>query len=254
MRKQEAAWIGQKLSALGGHRVVLNLGSGSKRFREVSKPYIDRDIFHPLVRSGARVVHADLRSGEGIDVSGDLFDPSVQGRLRGLGPDTLLACNIMEHLPKDCRERFPAVLDAMLPPGGVLVITVPYSYPYHADPIDTLYRPSPEELCALFPDYQVLEACTIRSESYGDEFVAGGPSRMVRKVLRMFFPFVRPKRWLSHAHRMLWLFRPYRLTGVVLRKPLMLLAAFLLIDGLPILDGEPDVEEIAAIYEVTRAS
>jgi hypothetical protein len=35
----------------------------------------------------------------------------------------------------------------------------------------------------------------------------------------MFFPFMRPKRWLSHAHRFLWLFRPYRLTGVVLRKP-----------------------------------
>jgi len=96
---------------------------------------------------------------------------------------------------------------------------VPYSYPYHADPIDTLYRPSPKELCALFPGYEVLEARTIESESYGDEFVAGGPFRMMRKVLRMFFPFVRPKRWFSHAHRMLWLFRPYKLSGVVLRKP-----------------------------------
>ena len=219
MRTQEAAWIGQKLRALHEPRVVLNLGSGTKRFREVSKPYIDRDIFDPLVRAGARIVHADLKSGDGIDVSGDLFDPAVQARLRELRPDALLACNIMEHLPTDLRERFPAVIDSILAPGGVLVITVPYSYPYHADPIDTLYRPSPGELCALFPGYEVLEARTIASESYGDEFVAGGPARMVRKVLRMFFPFVRPKRWLSHAHRMLWLFRPYRLTGVVLRKP-----------------------------------
>lgn len=219
MRTQEAAWIGQKLRALNTQRVVLNLGSGTKRFREVSKPYIDREIFDPLVRAGARVVHADLKSGEGIDVSGDLFDPAVQARLRELRADALLACNIMEHLPSDVRARFPAVIDSLLQPGGVLVITVPYSYPYHADPIDTLYRPSPQELCALFPGYQVLEARTIASESYGDEFVAGGALRMVRKVLRMFFPFVRPKRWLSHAHRMLWLFRPYQLTGVVLRKP-----------------------------------
>ena len=107
----------------------------------------------------------------------------------------------------------------LVPAGGILVITVPYSYPYHPDPIDTLYRPSAEELCALFPGYEVLYAQLIRSESYGQEFVAGGPGRMVRKVLRMFFPFVRPKRWLSHAHRMLWLFRPYQLTGVILRKP-----------------------------------
>jgi hypothetical protein len=231
MRRQEAAWIGEKVRALNGRRVVLNLGSGSKRFREVSKPYIDHEIFDPLVRCGARVVHADLKSGEGIDISGDLFDPAIQARLRALGADAVLACNIMEHLPKECRSRFPAVLDSLLPPGGVLVITVPYSYPYHADPIDTLYRPSPEELCACFPGYEVLEASTIDSESYGDEFVAGGPLRMVRKVLRMCFPFVRPKRWLSHAHRMLWLFRRYSLTGVVLRKPLILLAALLLADA-----------------------
>ena len=217
MRKQEAEWVGEKLRGTAC-RVVLNLGSGSKRFREVSKPYIDREIFDPMVRAGARVVHADLKSGEGIEVSGDLFDPAIQARLRGMQPDAIVACNIMEHLPADLRERFPAVLDSLLAPGGVLVVTVPYSYPYHADPIDTLYRPSPEELCALFPAYRVVEARTIDSESYGDEFVAGGPSRMVRKVLRMFFPFVRPKRWLSHAHRFLWLFRPYRLTGVVLRK------------------------------------
>jgi hypothetical protein len=219
MRKQEAAWIGEQLRALEGSRVVLNLGSGSKRFREVSKPYIDREIFEPLARRGARVVHADLKSGEGIDVSGDLFDPAVQARLRELHPDALLACNIMEHLTKGSRERFPAVIDSLLPAGALLVITVPYSYPYHADPIDTLYRPSPAELCARFPGYQVIAARTIESESYGDEFVAGGPLRMARKLLRMLFPFVRPRRWLSHAHRMLWLFRPYVLSGVVLRKP-----------------------------------
>ena len=219
MRRQEAAWIGEQLRALEGEGVVLNLGSGSKRFRELSKPYIDREIFDPLVRRGARVVHADLKSGEGIDISGDLFDPAVQARLRELHADAVLACNIMEHLPSDCLERFPAVLDSVLPAGALLVITVPYSYPYHADPIDTLYRPSPQELCARFPGYDVIEARTVESESYGDEFVAGGPLRMARKLLRMLFPFVRPKRWLSHAHRMLWLFRPYVLSAVVLRKP-----------------------------------
>jgi hypothetical protein len=114
---------------------------------------------------------------------------------------------------------------------------VPYSYPYHADPIDTLYRPNPEELCACFPSYEVLEARTIESESYGDEFIAGGPARMARKLLRMFFPFVRPRRWLSHAHRMLWLFRRYSLSAVVLRKPLELLAAWLLADAVLFFDA-----------------
>jgi hypothetical protein len=217
MRTQEAAWIGERLRSLG-NVLVLNLGSGTRHFRVVSKPYIDRDIFDPLVKRGARVVHADLKEGEGIDVSGDLFDPPVQRKLRDLGAGAILACNIMEHLPAELRGRFPAVLDALLAPGGVLVITVPYSYPYHADPIDTLYRPSPQELAACFPGYEVVEARTLDSESYGDEFVSGGPWRMARKLVRLLIPLP-PKRWFSHAHRMLWMFRPYRLSAVVLRKP-----------------------------------
>jgi hypothetical protein len=218
MRTQEAAWIGERLRALGNIHVIVNLGSGTRHFRVVSKPYIERDIFDPLARRGARVVHADLKAGDGIDVSGDLFATAVQTRLRQAGADAILACNIMEHLPTELRERFPAVLDSLLAPGGVLVITVPYSYPYHADPIDTLYRPSPQALAACFPGYEVMEARIIESESYGDEFLAGGPWRMARKLVRLLVPLP-PRRWLSHAHRMLWLFRPYRLSAVVLRKP-----------------------------------
>lgn len=159
MRTEEAAWIGDRLRALdlehrtaarGGSFVVLNLGSGSRRFREVSKPYIDAGIFDPLRRRGATVVHSDLKREDGIDVSGDLFDPGIQARLRALQPDVVLACNI-------------------------------------------------------------LDAAVVKSSSYGAEFVRGGPLRMVRKLVRLLFPFVRPKRWLSHAHRMLWLFRPYLL-------------------------------------------
>jgi hypothetical protein len=41
---------------------------------------------------------------------------------------------------------------------------------------------------------------------------------MARKLLRLLVR-VPPKRWLSHAHRMLWMFRPYRPSAVVVRKP-----------------------------------
>lgn len=207
------------MRALSGIRTVLNLGSGSQRFREISKPYIHAEIFRPLISAGASVVHSDQRSGPGVDVSGDIFDPRVQAELRALRPDLVLACNIMEHLEGRLREGFPGVLDSILPSRGVLVITVPYSYPYHADPIDTLYRPNPAQIAALLPAYEVVQSTVIRSGSYGDEFVAGGPLRMTRKVLRMLFPFVRPKRWFSHAHRMMWLFRPYLISAVMLRKP-----------------------------------
>src|SRR3954471_14149411 len=106
MRKQEAAWIGERLRELASARVVLNLGSGSRHFRIVSKPYIDRQIFDPLVRRGARIVHADLKGGEGIDIRGDVSEPAVQSRRRELRPDAILAYNIMEPLPQEVRSRF----------------------------------------------------------------------------------------------------------------------------------------------------
>ena len=44
----------------------------------------------------------------------------------------------------------------LLPQGGLFFVTVPYSYHYHADPIDTMYRPSPEELASLFAGQTIL--------------------------------------------------------------------------------------------------
>lgn len=50
-----------------------------------------------------------------------------------------------------------------------LIITVPYDYPYHADPIDTMYRPSPNELNQLLP-LTWLEDEIVSAGSYKEEF------------------------------------------------------------------------------------
>jgi hypothetical protein len=65
----------------------------------------------------------------------------------------------------------------------------------------------------------VLEQAAVDCGSYGEEFAQGTPGRRARKLLRLLFPFVRPKRWLTHAHRFLWLNRPYRISCVLMQKP-----------------------------------
>src|SRR5205085_4736707 len=49
------------------------------------------------------------------------------------------------------RQIVCAAIWSLLPPGGFLILTVPYRFPYHEDPIDTMFRPSVEELAQLFP-------------------------------------------------------------------------------------------------------
>lgn len=229
MRIEEAAWLGEQLASCLGRDApsaapqppltVLNIGSSTGHFRRVAQPHIDSLLLRPLREAGCRLVHADLKADAGVDIAGDLFEDSTQQRMRAAQPAAILFCNILEHLQADARARVPAVLDAILPAGGLLAISAPCSYPYHADPIDTMYRPTPQEILALFPGYEAVRSAIVQSQTYGEEFRRGSPLRRLRKLLRVLFPFVRPRRWASHAHRFLWLRRPYRLTCVVLRKP-----------------------------------
>ena len=229
MRIEEARWIQSVLSrhllagAPGGvvpglSGVALNLGSGTRKAREVNKPWIHQMTLRPLADAGLRVVNSDLVDGDGIDIAGDLFNTDIQDRLRALTPAVVMFCNVIEHLPARLLDRVPAALDAIVAPGALLLVAAPRSYPYHPDPIDNLHRPSPEQIAAMFPGYRVVESAVVDSEGYLPEFQRAGVLKRVRKFLRLLFPFVRPRRWFSHAHRMLWLWRPYQHSLVLLRK------------------------------------
>ncbi|OBQ33891.1 MAG: hypothetical protein AN485_17485, partial [Anabaena sp. MDT14b] len=50
------------------------------------------------------------------------------------------------------------------PKSGYIFVTVPYKYPYHRDPIDTMFRPDIQELSSLFPDFKIVNG----------EILAGG--------------------------------------------------------------------------------
>lgn len=220
MRPEEAAWIGAILARLGPERVspLLELGSSTLEFRTVEKPHIDALIHRPLRESGVRIVHADLKDGPGIDISGDIYDPAVREAVKAVGARSILCCNILEHLTD--REAFLRTCDEVLTPGGVLVVTVPRSYPLHLDPIDTYYRPTPEGIIALLPDYTVIEARTIRSGShFSDLCDRGGP---LREILATIWRSLTLRggldRTRARLHRLTWLFRPYLISAVVLRK------------------------------------
>ena len=181
MRLEEARWIATEIALhipradLTRDRttepLVLNLGSGTRRAREVSKPHIDRLTLAPLREAGYRIVHSDLLEDEGVDLSGDLFDGAFQQQLADLKPRIVMFCNVLEHLPVGLRQDVPKIIDRLVPAGGYLVMTAPRSYPYHADPIDTLYRPSPEELAQLFPSMKLAGRAVVGCGSYREEFL-----------------------------------------------------------------------------------
>ena len=143
MFEAEARWLRGALDAFPSERLspLLNLGSSSTDIREVVQPWIEEQLFRPLRTRGVEVVHVDRRELPGVDVQADLTNHDDVVRLGALQPGALLCCNLLEHVTEPDRLAYHC-LDLLMR-GGLVFVTVPFSYPYHRDPIDTRYRPSP---------------------------------------------------------------------------------------------------------------
>jgi hypothetical protein len=223
MRASEAAYIGASLRTIPIEQLspILNLGSQSAEWRR-TRPHVDREIFDPLVARSGRVVHADLKDDDGVDIVGDIYDPEFQSRCRRLGLKTVFCCNILEHV-LDPRE-FANIVSGLVPPGGFLVVSVPYSYPFHADPVDTLFRPSPAEIVALFgPSFSTVVAHVLTDMTWLEDLASTIPRHRMplyfaKDLAKALSEIPSKEKRFRRLHRYLWLGRPYKISIVILRR------------------------------------
>jgi SAM-dependent methyltransferase len=204
---------------------LLNVGSHTAEFRTRTQPWIERYLFGPWRAAGHAVTHLDLQAAPGVDLVGDLSEPAFAERVRALQFRTVLSNNLLEHVPDPaavCR-----LLRAAVAPGGYVVLTVPHRFPYHADPIDTLYRPSPTELAAEFPDATIVAQAKLwcgNLTTYTLARLWSDPRALVDTLRRRArgeapTPIASkaapggPWRWLP------WLVRPFVQTCLILRVP-----------------------------------
>lgn len=85
-----------------------------------------------------------LNPPPGVDVAADIFDDDAIKTLLSNKPRSIICTHMFEHI--EDRNELAKRLMGLLPEGGMFFVTVPYSYHHHADPIDTMYQPSPDEL------------------------------------------------------------------------------------------------------------
>lgn len=223
MRASEARFIGELLNGLAREQIspLLNLGSSTLHVRQIAYPHIDREIFSPLARRGVEVLHSDLKEDDGVDIVGNIYDPEVQEKIRDIGAKAIICCNIMEHVTDPL--EFARITTSLIPTGGVLIVTVPYSYPFHPDPIDTYFRPSPQEVARLFEGLELLHAHVVKDTTYFHDLVSEKTAaQLLRQFashgLKFFLPFIGFAAWKARYHRYLWLFRPYKVSCVLLKK------------------------------------
>ena len=220
MFEAEAIRLREILLEQGGISPLLNLGSSTRAFREEAKQHIERELFAPLRAAGVKIVHSDLKQADGVDLAGDIMDPSVRAALKARGFRSLLIANMLEHV-RD-RAAVIAACEEIVGPGGLILATVPSSFPYHADPIDTGYRPRPDELAAAFGGSEALLAEEVRGRTYKEEIADRGSSvwREVSRTLGFgLIVFARPKSFRARLSRWRWYHRPYAVSLALVRAP-----------------------------------
>jgi len=215
----EAAWLERLLRERTPADIspLLNIGSSTRAFREEEQPWTERLLFAPLRARGIRVIHLDAREGDGIDIKADILSDADLPRIKPVHPKAILCCNIFEYvldlalLAKRCVQ--------IVGPGGLIFVTVPFSYPHHRDPIDTMFRPTPGALGHLFKDASMLKGEIVDvGESYRGQ-VGKRPWILFRHILRFPFPFIGFDGWKRSMAKLHWLFNNYRITGAVFEVP-----------------------------------
>lgn len=222
MVPEEATWLRRTIEAFPAAELspLVNVGSSTRWFRQVKQPYIEREIFAPLTDRGVTVLHCDAKPDEGVDIVGDALDDDCIRRIAAARPKAVLCSNMFEHVEDPA--RLAAALSAVVPPNGLLLVTVPLSFPYHPDPIDRMFRPTPQEVAALFPGWGVVASAVVSSPGFHAELrrdLRRRPYIIAKHVVRAFMPFYKPKYWVAACHMWLWAFRDFAITCIALRRP-----------------------------------
>jgi predicted SAM-dependent methyltransferase len=165
MLYEESLWfknIIQKHAQLGS--LVLNIGSSTKEFIEVTQPYIKVNLFDEFASKNCIVKNVDIKQAEGVDLVGDVTDPEFVYQLKQLNASFIICSNLLEHLTE--RTAFCEALVKIMNADTKLIISVPYQFPYHEDPIDTMYRPTLNELQKAFPTLKLVEGQIVDCGTY----------------------------------------------------------------------------------------
>jgi hypothetical protein len=215
----ESQWLGQRLAAIPAGELfpLLNVGSSTGEFRTRIQPWIDANIFAPMRQRGdGTVYHLDIKAAEGVDIVGDLFDPDFLDRIARMQVKSILVSNLFEHVTN--RQDIADVLLKIVPAGGYIIVSGPKDYPYHADPIDTMFRPTIEQMHAHFPGTEVIDSAVIDSGNWRQWHIGERGRSLPRTLVRLMVPFYKPKKWWELARQSPYIFKHITAFAMVLRK------------------------------------
>lgn len=218
MRKQEAKWFNKNLFSLAESDdlfPMLNIGSSTENFRTIQQPHIDNLLFKPLRDRNLTVKHLDIKDDPGVDIVGNLNDPQFIEKLSNMRFRSILCSNLLEHVEN--RNEICESMTQLIPEDGYIFVSVPFKYPYHADPIDTMFRPNIKSLASMFPNTVTVNGEIIDGGTYLRDISANART-FITTLAILILPFYRFDIWRDIVKRLPWLFKKYQVSCIVLKK------------------------------------
>ena len=217
MLKEEAIWLADWIYRMPVKDVfpLCNIGSSTLEYRAKKQPFIDELIFKPARDKGLPVIHVDLKSARGVDIVGDISNPELIRKLSQYNFKSILCANILEHVKSP--GELCSSLTSIIPNGSYLMVTVPYKYPYHPDPIDNMFRPTPLELADLFINTKTVKGEIVIGRSFIDE-LREEPIRIRKWLARLAMPYYHPMSWLGNLATINYLFSNYKVSCLISQK------------------------------------
>jgi hypothetical protein len=222
MLKNEAIWFRDTFRKYSDADVfpMLNIGSHTEEFRTKEQPWVDKYIFAPPRNRGQKIVHTDIRNAPGVDLVGDLTDPAFLQTLASMRFKSVFCSNLLEHVVN--RSEIGSCCVSALSPGGFLFVSCPHTFPYHPDPIDTMFRPTGAELAACFAGTELVTEARVRCGNLTTYLLGralGSPSAIAKmlfarkkQTVKQTSDGMSARQWLP------WLVKPFYQTCIVLRK------------------------------------
>jgi SAM-dependent methyltransferase len=139
------AWIKNNKSLIKGP--VLEIGS---RFYDDTT-----SINYRRLCEGMEYIGIDVSAGNNVDIVADFTDnfEAIKSKL-GTTFNTIICCSVMEHV--EDIYAFARNLEKIINPGGVLFLSVPFTWEYHGYPQD-YWRFTPKAIKFLYPSFKFSE-------------------------------------------------------------------------------------------------
>lgn len=215
---EEALWIKNQIEK---HFNVddfplLNLGSSTKKFREIEQRHINDEIFNPLTKKDLKVIHTDIKQIDGVDIVGNINDAEFRKHIKSYNIQSILCSNLLEHV-ENPSQMVESIIE-ILPLNGKLIISTPFYFPFHKDPIDTLLRPTIEDLNILFKDLKNISSMTVISNDNLYKVFKSNPKYFFVMLTRWISPFYKFHEWKLYINDLVKLKKNFTANCIVFKK------------------------------------